>query len=86
VRKRKPTRAEQLGISDERYAEMLEDQDGHCALCPGVPGTRRLHVDHNHATGEVRGLLCHRCNRVLATWVTPQWCIDAANYLWKYAR
>jgi hypothetical protein len=84
--KKKPTRAEQLGVNDERYEKMLEDQDGHCALCPGTGKTRRLHVDHDHKTGEVRGLLCYRCNRNLPTWVSPQWCIDAANYLWKYAR
>jgi Recombination endonuclease VII len=70
---RKPTRARALGVTDEEYARLLAAQGGHCALCPNEPKTRRLHVDHDHATGRVRGLLCHRCNRNLPTWVTPEW-------------
>ena len=77
----KPKRAKQLGVTDEEYARMLEAQGGHCALCPSKPGKRRLHVDHRHDTGEVRALLCHRCNRNLPTWVTPEWCRRAAFYL-----
>ena len=74
-------RAPQLGISDAEYAELLARQDGHCALCPATPKTRRLHVDHDHATGTVRGLLCHRCNRNLPTWVTRDWLDRAADYI-----
>ena len=79
---RKPKRARGLGVTDEMYEQMLREQGGHCALCPAVPGTRRLHVDHDHKTGRIRGaLLCHRCNRNLPTWVTPEWCERAAEYL-----
>lgn len=77
----KPTRAKQLGVTDEEYILMLIAQDGHCALCPSTPKTRRLHVDHDHATGRVRGLLCHRCNRFLPTWMKPAWLLRAAEYL-----
>lgn len=56
------------GITELDYAEMLDAQDGLCAIC-GKPesrivhGTlRRLSVDHDHTTGKVRGLLCHDCN------------------------
>lgn len=80
---RKPSRAKALGVSDEQYATMLEWQGGGCKLCQSTPKTRRLHVDHDHATGEVRGLLCHRCNRTMATWMTPNWCLNAAAYLYK---
>lgn len=78
---RKPSRAKALGVSDEQYAAMLDDQGGHCKLCPSTPKTRRLHVDHDHATGEVRALLCNRCNRALPTWVTVRWLLRAAMYL-----
>jgi hypothetical protein len=84
--KRKPTRATKLGVSDERYEAMLLAQDGHCILCPGRPGKRRLHVDHDHRTGEVRDLLCHRCNRNLPTWVTVEWLLEAAAYLTRWSR
>lgn len=48
----------------DRYAEMLASQGGACAVCRSTPkpGTS-LCVDHNHQTGEVRELLCVRCNR-----------------------
>jgi hypothetical protein len=78
-----PKRAKQLGVDDAEYERMLEAQGGGCAICGAKPKTRRLHVDHDHATGKVRGLLCHRCNRALPTWVTVSWLRDAIDYL-KY--
>lgn len=51
------------GLTPEAYTEMLERQEGVCAVCRKPPGRRRLNVDHNHATGAVRGLLCPSCNR-----------------------
>jgi hypothetical protein len=53
-----------LGVSEEAYASMLEAQGGVCAIC-GKPETSKrgsLSIDHDHATGRVRGLLCHACN------------------------
>jgi hypothetical protein len=70
-----------LGITDDAYTALLEAQGGHCALCPATPKTRRLSVDHDHKTGAVRGLLCHRCNRALPTWVSVRWLLGAARYL-----
>lgn len=60
-------RARQLGVTDEDYARMLEAQGGRCAIsgCPRTPKTRRFHVDHDHKTGYVRGLLCHWHNRIM---------------------
>ena len=49
------------------YWRMHEDQSGRCALCSEPERGKRgmLHVDHDHATGRVRGLLCHHCNVAL---------------------
>lgn len=56
-----------FGITPEQYDAILAAQDRRCALfktCghtkPGGRGT--WHVDHDHVTGKVRGLLCHTCN------------------------
>lgn len=78
---RKPTRAKQLGVSDDEYAAMLEAQHGLCAIggCVRQPKTRRFHVDHNHATGAVRGLLCHWHNRIMPKTSTEA--IAMARYL-----
>lgn len=67
ARARKPTRAKQLGVTDDVYERMLDEQQGRCAIpgCPRTPKTRRFHVDHDHATGQVRGLLCHWHNRIM---------------------
>jgi hypothetical protein len=55
------------GISSEQYDEMFAAQDQKCAICrTETPGGRGcFHVDHDHDTGKVRGLLCHRCNTSL---------------------
>lgn len=55
---------QKYGITLEDYNNMFESQDGSCAICSATP-SERLHVDHNHVTGEVRGLLCNNCNRAL---------------------
>lgn len=59
-----------FGLTLEDYRQMFEAQGGACAICrttsPGGRGkTRTLAVDHCHATGKVRALLCHRCNGAL---------------------
>lgn len=70
------------GVTDAEYEALLERQGGHCALCPATPKTRRLHIDHDHRTMQVRGLLCHRCNRNLPTWIDDGWLLGALRYLY----
>lgn len=53
----------------------------HCAICGKPPMSRRLDRDHDHKTGKPRGLLCHRCNRHLPSWITAEWLRAAADYL-----
>lgn len=48
------------GMTPERYEEMVLEQQGLCAACGDRP--RRLCIDHDHTTGEVRRLLCADCN------------------------
>jgi hypothetical protein len=54
------------GISVSDYDRMFLQQSGLCAICSSQSNDgRRLHVDHCHDTGKVRGLLCNRCNKGL---------------------
>jgi hypothetical protein len=49
------------GLTSADVDAMIEAQGGTCAVCPGPP----QHVDHDHETGEVRGILCFNCNQAL---------------------
>jgi Autographiviridae endonuclease VII len=55
------------GITSDNYDELLESQNGVCAICGGHPKgkKRRLCIDHDHNTGKIRGLLCNECNVAL---------------------
>jgi hypothetical protein len=66
-RKQRSNRASHLkrkyGITIEQYDAKLAEQAGVCAICRCPPRSDiSLHVDHNHVTGELRGLLCFSCN------------------------
>lgn len=54
------------GITAEDYDRMFQEQGGRCAICrtdqTGHKAHYRMHVDHDHLTGKVRGLLCNQCN------------------------
>lgn len=55
------------GMTIERYDAMLEAQGGGCFICGRPPREDiSLHVDHDHCTGKVRGILCFCCNNALA--------------------
>jgi hypothetical protein len=56
------------GMTLEDYDQMLEAQAGVCAICGEArPEERTLHVDHDHETGVIRGLLCFRCNQAIGS-------------------
>lgn len=58
-------------LTPEDYFRILKEQDGKCAICFEMftsgegPAMQRLHIDHNHVTMKVRGLLCVNCNLML---------------------
>jgi hypothetical protein len=68
-KRRFDTLKRKYGITKERFDRLFKLQEGVCAICGGVniPGLKHgvLAVDHDHKIGNVRGLLCDRCNRVL---------------------
>src|SRR5438445_13373307 len=56
----------QYGLTVEHYEAMFNDQWQSCAICfQRQKNQRRLHVDHDHHSKKVRGLLCTRCNTAL---------------------
>jgi hypothetical protein len=78
------------GLSEGEYNRMLVAQNHLCAICREVEietvkeKVLRLAVDHNHATGKVRGLLCRRCNRAIGLLrENPVYIRAAADYLEK---
>jgi Recombination endonuclease VII len=78
----------QYGLTLESYDEMLTAQNGACKICEKSPkeGERLLHVDHCHATGAIRGLLCDRCNVGLGCFGdSHQHLLKAAAYLEEFA-
>lgn len=76
------------GITVEQYDEMYEAQGGKCFICgTDEPGGRfgTLHVDHCHDSGDVRALLCDKCNRGLGYFnEDPDALISAAMYILSY--
>ncbi len=63
VEKRRQSKA--YGISKAEWDALYEAQNSVCAICSKPPGKRSLSVDHCHATGKIRGLLCNSCNGAL---------------------
>lgn len=53
------------GIDEVEYERIFRLQGGRCAICRNKPASIRFAVDHDHATEEVRGILCKRCNHDL---------------------
>lgn len=76
-----------FGIGLDEYSRLLETQNGVCAICGDPPdgggnNGNSLHVDHDHETGVVRGLLCRLCNMLLGlARDRPEVCQAVARYL-----
>lgn len=81
------------GISLAEHAELLDLQGGVCAICrrPETAArggrVRLIAVDHDHATGQVRGLLCNACNTALGLFGDDTEVMSAAiEYLRSHAQ
>ena len=77
------------GVPYGFYAEQLAIQGGCCAICkaPEASHATSFHVDHDHATGQIRSLLCDLCNRGLGYFKdNPALLSQAADYLNGWAR
>lgn len=54
------------GLGPGDYDRLYQIQDGRCFMCRRATGaSRKLSVDHDHKTNDVRGLLCRTCNNIL---------------------
>ena len=76
-----------FGITLDEYNEMFNQQKGCCAIC-GVHQSelnRVLNVDHDHETGEIRDLLCTKCNAGLGQYDdNPELVEKALEYIKRY--
>lgn len=83
---RRSTMKEMYGITPEDYERMHAEQNGLCKTCGKAPvgdaARGRLHVDHCHRTGIIRGLLCYRCNLAIGHMLDdPELAVRIAAYL-----
>lgn len=73
------------GLTLDEYERLLQQQGHRCAICrrskSGGRG-KRMHVDHDHSSKRIRGLLCHGCNTGLGAFCeSPAILLAALNYL-----
>lgn len=83
----------EYGIPLSHYEALFEKQGGKCAICGEAgfamkagkhtrPDHRTICLDHDHVTGQVRGLLCHNCNRALGLLQDSEHLLqESINYL-----
>ncbi len=70
------------GLTPAAFAELIRMQGGACAICRvGLAGPRRPHIDHDHDSGRVRGVLCERCNPGLGALHETRTLARAVSYL-----
>lgn len=73
------------GLANEDYLRMLKEQKSSCAICGCAD--RKLCVDHDHITGKVRALLCHKCNYSIAGFGESPMVVESAlTYLLKHGK
>lgn len=71
-------------LSEQDFYHLLEDQDWACAICWLDLLIDNTHVDHDHQTGSVRGLLCTNCNLALGHFRDDPWILQKATGYLRY--
>ncbi len=74
------------GITVQQYDALLASQGGGCAICGRLPQPDvSLHLDHDHDSGQLRGVLCFRCNNALGDFDDdPALLQQAVGYLFSF--
>lgn len=78
------------GLSMDEFRSMLSKQEWKCAICGASFGlelgeAKNAHVDHDHKTGQIRGLLCQKCNMGLGCFVDNKgYLTNALSYLEQF--
>lgn len=93
VRARSRKFTEVYGITLEKYSKMLQAQNECCAICGSAESAasflgnkKALFVDHDHQTGKLRKLLCHKCNSAIGYLrESPEIAIKMAEYLKEFS-
>jgi len=74
-------------MSWQEYQALKAISQGRCGVCSveleplKAKNYRLVHIDHDHATGRVRGIVCHRCNQRLAAIDDSDWLEKAQIYI-----
>lgn len=79
-------RRQVLANSDMDYHGLLSRQGGGCAICHAVPEGRQHHIDHDHESGMIRGLLCGPCNMALGLFKDDVGRLEAAIHYLNQSR
>jgi len=75
------------GLSIQQKQELIDKQNSKCAICTNqLKDTHDVCVDHNHTTGQIRGILCRKCNLGIGHLQDSQEILKSAlKYLKKYS-
>ncbi len=78
-------RVGKYGLTPDQFNQMWSEQNGLCLICehpmePRGRSNKSSHIDHNHETGEVRGILCRGCNHGLGNFGDDPAVLQAAVY------
>lgn len=77
-------RFSRYNTTKEEHEAMLSQQGGKCAICNKPVSGKNEHIDHDHETGTIRGILCSSCNLGIGKFEdSPELLVKAAEYLLK---